>query len=379
MLMAMVLFALPSCSKKGSDDAGTPGTGVSATLKFTSTTEAIDGESIVWSAYDVINVNGAGSTSGTEFSLQSGSGKTSAVFSGKMLTASHYYAFYPASAVQSVQDGNFTFELPRTRTAGVSVREAGEIFRAADGTPESGFEFRNILGYVELRLTGSGSVSSVKLSASSSSPAIGGIFTYNAKEHTLTATSASNTAVGSLNKAITLSSSPKSVFFALPEGRYTNMTVTLSGDKGQQYLVEGTVVVERSSVTVVDNLTLNENYVDVSFIGDWHLTSFCGSAIEADIYLSLKDDDSFKLYQRSFDYPLTVYEGTYNFDGTTISGTYSDGVAWAASYSIAMNGDNKMIWTNTSTSEVSIYERCELPNLTEKSSTRGATDVKRFL
>lgn len=380
MLVAMALLAMPSCSSKGSDDAGGSGTGATATLKFTSTTEAIDGESFVWSAYDVLCVNGEGTTSGTEFELQSGSGKTSAVFSGKMQTAPHYYAFCPASAVQSVNDGSFAFELPRKRTTGTSVREAGDILRAADGTPESGFEFRNILGYAEFRLTGSGSVSSVKLSVSSSSPAISGVFTYDAKQQTLTATSASNnSAVGSLSRAITLSSTPQSVFFALPEGRYSDVTLTLSGDKSQQYIVKGNVVVERSSVVTVSDLELNEDFIDVSFIGDWHLTKFCNAAVDADIYLSLNDDDSFKLYQRAFDNPLAVYQGTYEFDGTTISGVYNDGVAWSASYTVAMNGDDTMIWTNTSTNEVSVYERCELPNLTEKNSTRSATDVKRFL
>lgn len=380
LLAAIAVLMAPSCGEKQPADNGNSGGNGSSTLKFESTTEAIDSTPIVWSAYDEISVVGEGSTTTSTLKLSSGSGKITSVFSGNVATAEKYYAFYPAADASVVSNGVFAFELSRSRAAGESIYECGAIHRAAEGTVESGFEFRNLFGFVELRISGTGTMSSIKINTSSDA-ALSGTFSYDIERQQLTTINGNSSAVVRLPRTITLSSTPKSIFVMLPEGSYKDVTITLSGDRGQQYFVEGDVVVERSSVTTVSNLTLNEEYVDLSFIGDWHLTQFCGTAAEADIYLSLKDDDSFTLYQRDFDYQMSVYEGLYNYDSrtSTISGEYSDGVKWSADYSVAMNGEDTMIWTNKSTNEVSVYERCELQAAPETSATRGATDVKRFL
>ena len=383
LLMAVAVLALPSCNgnDNGEDGGSNKPTGPT-TISFASTTEAIDGTTLIWSAYDEISVHGKGSTTATILSVSAGSGKSTATFSGKMEAAEKYYAFYPAEAATVESDGLFSFELPRNREAGESFLGCGKIIRAAEGTAASGFEFRNLMGFVELRLAGEGNVSSVKINVANNKP-LSGIFSYDVEQQRLTSVETSSSAVASLPRTITLSATPKSVFVMLPEGHYSDMTITLSGDRGQQYFVEGEVVVERSSVTVVDRLTLNEEYVDISFLGDWQLTQFCGTAAEVDIYLSLKEDDSFTLYQRAFDYQMSIYEGYYSYNGrtSTISGEYSDGVKWSADYSVAMNGEDTMIWTNNTTNEVSVYERCELPeeivNITR--ANMGAGSGPRFL
>lgn len=378
--MAVAILALPSCGEKPNNGTTKP-TGPTK-MTFEATTESIDGTDILWSAYDEILVQGKGSAEAKTLGVSSGSGKSTATFSAKMDVCDKYYAFYPAASAASTSDGLFTFELPRTRVGGASILECGQIYRAAVGTADSGFEFRNLFGFVELQLTGEGTVTSIKINTASNI-AMSGTFGYDAEQQKLTSVNGENSIVAQLPNAITLSSTPQSVFVMLPEGRYTDMTLTLSGNKGQMLIANNDVVVTRSSVTRVSDLSVSEDYVNRDFLGNWRLVKFCDVAATVDLYLTLNEDDSFTLYQREFDYQLSIYSGIYDFNGRTsqISGTYSDGVAWAATYTIVMNGMDSMSWTNNTTNEVSVYERCELPNFgTEASATRSAdVIVKRFL
>lgn len=134
-----------------------------------------------------------------------------------------------------------------------------------------------------------------------------------------------------------------------------------------------------------DDENLDELF-DVSILeqclGDWRLSSFCGSTAELDIYMSLKDDDTFSLYQRSPEYEPSVFHGTYTFDpsSNTFSGSYSDGMPWATSYSVASVDENTMTWVNTANSEeVSVYVRSEIPSTMPKGVGFISADIKRFL
>lgn len=117
-------------------------------------------------------------------------------------------------------------------------------------------------------------------------------------------------------------------------------------------------------------------------IGNWKLDSFCGSTAELDIYMSLNDDDSFVLYQRSPEYEPTVFRGTYTFDtvDNVFSGTYSDGVHWATSYRVESVSDETMTWVNTANAdEVSVYVRSEIPSTMLQKLGMSSICVKRFL
>ena len=114
--------------------------------------------------------------------------------------------------------------------------------------------------------------------------------------------------------------------------------------------------------------------------GDWLLTSWRGAAPSFDIYLSITEDGVVTLYQRMTSRLWETYYSTVEFENGIISGIYTDGVAWGASYSVTMS-ENTMTWTDTSDStDVSVYTRCTLPNF-ENDSTRAAINVgaERFL
>ena len=101
-----------------------------------------------------------------------------------------------------------------------------------------------------------------------------------------------------------------------------------------------------------------------ALVGEWHLTEWRGAAPSFDVYLSISEDGVVTLWQRMESRLWETFYSTVGFDGSIIAGEYTDGVAWAASYYVAVDGDT-MTWTNTADSgEVSVYTRCTLPDFT---------------
>ncbi|MBE6196426.1 MAG: hypothetical protein E7137_04960 [Rikenellaceae bacterium] len=84
----------------------------------------------------------------------------------------------------------------------------------------------------------------------------------------------------------------------------------------------------------------------------WELTAFSGSAeFPAEgqaAYLELTKEGKFELYQKNINcIGVVLYTGNYELDeaAKSITGTYSDGVKWASTYSITTMKDNSMGWT----------------------------------
>lgn len=101
--------------------------------------------------------------------------------------------------------------------------------------------------------------------------------------------------------------------------------------------------------------------------GEWKLTSLNGVSVselstedgrDYDVYVSFSQD-GFETFQRKVGGDRYVrYYGTYQSDGTTVSGKYSDGAAWAETYSISVDGN---VLTMTGQSNVCVYDKTEIP------------------
>lgn len=112
--------------------------------------------------------------------------------------------------------------------------------------------------------------------------------------------------------------------------------------------------------------------------GEWHLTEWRGTVPSFDVYLSISEDGVVTLWQRLESRLWETFYSTVGFDGSIIAGEYTDGVAWAASYYVAVDGDT-MTWTNTADSgEVSVYTRCTLPDFTNPDIRTYATMGTRW-
>ncbi len=99
-------------------------------------------------------------------------------------------------------------------------------------------------------------------------------------------------------------------------------------------------------------------------IGSWRLASFCNIPTDIDIYISIRNDGTFTLYQRNTDYTPVSFSGSYAFDAESrmISGFYDDGTAWVDSYIVEDADEKEMIWANAEDkSEISVYTRSDIP------------------
>lgn len=92
--------------------------------------------------------------------------------------------------------------------------------------------------------------------------------------------------------------------------------------------------------------------------GDWHSTSL---AIDADIYISFAEDNTFELYQQIGEGAHRLYRGTWNLEGDILTGKYNDGEDWAAAYLITIEGNTLTLTSQNDAAETAVYEKEEIP------------------
>lgn len=104
--------------------------------------------------------------------------------------------------------------------------------------------------------------------------------------------------------------------------------------------------------------------VGTDIVGEWTLTSWTGD-MPADLsaYVEFAADASFIIYQKFENTTYDIYTGSFRLDGQTLSGTYSSGISWGASYQVEFDASGKTmrLVSNTPVQEVSIYTRTTIP------------------
>lgn len=116
-----------------------------------------------------------------------------------------------------------------------------------------------------------------------------------------------------------------------------------------------------------------------SIAGVWHLTTWRGVEPSFDVYIEINAEGGLMLYQRIQSRYWDIFASTAAIADGIISGTYADGAAWGASYSVSVD-DTTMTWIATNdSSDVSVYTRSELPADMPTKPTRSAECGKRFL
>ena len=117
-----------------------------------------------------------------------------------------------------------------------------------------------------------------------------------------------------------------------------------------------------------DNKT--ELTLEQQLCGEWHSTSL---AIDADIYISFAENKTFEIYQQITEGAHRLYRGTWNLEGTLLTGKYNDGEDWAAAYDIAIEGDVLTLISANDAAEKSVYKKTAIP---EDIKTGSAVVVK---
>lgn len=106
-------------------------------------------------------------------------------------------------------------------------------------------------------------------------------------------------------------------------------------------------------------LTLTSCEKEVTFpeklYGDWHCTTALnGGSVEVDIYVTFTSEGYFSLYQKIGQGGYKVFSGTYTLTaadgGYILSGEYSDGTMWGATYTVTSTDmDTIMLTTGENT------------------------------
>ena len=98
--------------------------------------------------------------------------------------------------------------------------------------------------------------------------------------------------------------------------------------------------------------------LEQQLVGQWHSVS---NSLEADLYIDFQDGKTFELYQQIGEGAHRLYRGTWNLEGTLLTGKYNDGEDWAAAYQVEMREGQLVLTSNNDTAEKSTYEKSEIP------------------
>lgn len=107
-------------------------------------------------------------------------------------------------------------------------------------------------------------------------------------------------------------------------------------------------------------LTLEEK-----LCADWHSTSL---SLDADVYISFADNNTFELYQKIVEGAYRLYRGTWNLEEDILTGKYNDGEDWAAAYQISIDGETLTMTSKNDAAEVSVYKKTAIPSSVKETS-----------
>ena len=106
--------------------------------------------------------------------------------------------------------------------------------------------------------------------------------------------------------------------------------------------------------------------------GEWHCMP---EGIDAEVYAAFEENGSFDLYQKVGEGRYRHYTGSWTCEGNTLSGIYSDGIAWGSSYTVAFTDkDNMTLTTLNGSDEAMVYTRESVPSEVREE----CIDVKSF-
>ena len=98
---------------------------------------------------------------------------------------------------------------------------------------------------------------------------------------------------------------------------------------------------------------------------EWHSTTL---SLDADIYLSFEENNTFELYQKIVEGAYRLYRGTWNLEEDILTGKYNDGEDWAAAYQISIEGETLTMTSKNDAAEVSVYKKAEIPSNVKEGS-----------
>lgn len=402
--MALMLCG---CAKETTSEnvaTDTPSERIYATFERHETRTYLNSDYTVrWHAEDAISLF-RGESTNVRYIFEGATGDTEGSFlkdettSGMGEVLDRTYAFYPYAATTTVSsDGSISYTLPEVQTdaVGTFARGANAMMAATDASSDR-LSFKNCCGGIYLKLYGADvSIRSVTLEGNMDEPLSGAAtIKMNPEERPMAemAATASSRVTVACSEALTLGTSADAATMLLvmvpPTTFSKGITITVTDDLGRTFTkttdknipIERNVIQPMAAVEVIFEDTPVEGPLG-EIEGTWMLTSWRGETPSFEVYMDIAGSGNVTLWQKIESREWSRYESVATFNEAVISGTYNDGVAWGASYGVAIAGDT-MTWTDTADStDVSVYTRTELPAdlPTAVSSTTRSNSDERFL
>ena len=91
--------------------------------------------------------------------------------------------------------------------------------------------------------------------------------------------------------------------------------------------------------------------------GEWRGSEL---SVDAAIYISIKADGTFELYQKLSSEGFELRWGTWKLEGDILSGAYNDGESWAAAYKVSA-GSTLTLVSQAEGGETSVYIPYAIP------------------
>ena len=342
------------------------------------------------------------SVSSDEGMVSNGKASFTATFDKSAAAEYRYDAIYPASAVKGESGGYPVVEVPEVQyPTATSFDGNADVMVALPQVRSSQpdameLRFKHFVAFAKMTLTGlpeSEKISSVSFSRSGHP--LTGRFQIDLDEVTeygltqyqdhVTVQYATPVAVDTpiyfaINSTYFYEGDSFTVSVTTDKASYER-TVTLP-DERYLHIKQGELAVFSVDIPVEKPATGIE-----ALVGNWHIAQYADDTTpDFDIYLAIDSSSNVVLYQRLASYSWSRYDSVATYADDIISGTYSDGVEWGASYRVELDASgDTMTWTNTLDAvDSTVYERVdalpdELSEVTRGGFLAFDAEAERYL
>lgn len=113
---------------------------------------------------------------------------------------------------------------------------------------------------------------------------------------------------------------------------------------------------------------------------EWKLVSVNDAPADFNVYIQF-ESGMFAMYQQVYSIDYKFYEGEYEINGNTLSGSYFDEGDWRCDYTGGTSSDGKsLILTSVEENPVKcVYEECTIPQEVKDEALTRAVEVTPFL
>lgn len=305
------------------------------------------------------------------------------------------YAIYPYNRYTTIStQERVTYTLPKSQAYADGTFSCGaNLMMATCATADDvNFSFKNCCGYLRLQLYGSETtIRSIELRGNNNESLAGDATLMVSDDGVpVVIMDVASTATLSMDcgEGITLSNSaaaPTEFWFVVPPTLFNDgFTITLTDDGGRKIrkTTSRRVAIERNVIQPMSAIEVSFTEADTTFkkmCGTWQLDRWRGSTPNFEVYMDIQEDGTVTLWQKIESREWDRYDSVATLNNNTISGTYSDGVAWSTSYSVSIEGE-AMTWTSTlDSSDISIYTRTALPAWLNTTRTSNNCYERRHL